>query len=92
MSVRRLLDERAPEYADWFPIWRAQRDRVKGGVSFSIAGPDDDLGIRFDEFKAHGGLSVDLTEAVRVGDVVTALDQSAALVELLVDLAAGEAV
>jgi hypothetical protein len=42
-----------PEYVGWFPTWRAQRNGVNNGVSFSIAGSDDDLGIRFDEFKAR---------------------------------------
>src|SRR5215208_4177984 len=58
--VRLFLDQSVPEYVAWFPDWREQRNRVKDGVSFSIAGPEDDLGIRFDEFTAQGGLSVDL--------------------------------
>lgn len=75
--VRRFLNEHVPAYVDWFPAWREQRNRVKDGVSFSIAGPEEDLGIRVDEFTAQGGISVDLTRAVRLGDVVAAVDASA---------------
>lgn len=89
--VRRFLDERVPAYVEWFPAWRDQRNRVKDGVSFSIAGPQEDLGIRFDEFKAHGGLSVDLAHAVRLGNIVAALDNSASLVEALVEPASADA-
>lgn len=85
--VRLFLDQYVPEYVAWFPNWREQRNRVKDSVSFSIAGPEEDLGIRFDEFTAQGGLSVDLTHAIRISDVIAALDASAALAEALVDKA-----
>jgi hypothetical protein len=82
--ARRLLDTHLPEYVEWFPNWRDQRNKVKDGISFSTAGPAPQtgltsLGIRFNEFSRDGGVSVDCSEAVQLADVTRALRLSAAL-------------
>jgi hypothetical protein len=82
--VRKSLEAELPEYLPWFGRLRDQRNAVKEGVQFSIAGPDGDLGlqvVRFDP--ATGGVVVDCSgTAIRLGDVVTALVQSAAAADL----------
>ncbi len=93
--VRRFLEAELPDYVDWFPIWRDQRNQVKNGVSFSTGGPAPEnglltIGVRFNEFTADGGVSVDCSKAVQLSDVVAALRVSAQLVRRAADLAGSQ--
>ncbi len=68
---------------------------MKNGVSFSTGGPAPEnglltIGVRFNEFTADGGVSVDCSKAVQLSDVVAALRVSAQLVRRAADLAGSQ--
>jgi hypothetical protein len=82
-----LLRDRLPEYLEWFVEWREKRNRIKDGVVDSWTGPETDLGLVFSELlmKADGttAVVVDGGKAIRLGDVVRAVEFSARLTALL---------
>lgn len=81
-----FIDERLPSYTDWFPSWRDKRNRLKSADSFSLAGPEHDPGVRFNDFTRHGGVVVDLRrDVIAVSDVARAIELSAQLTALVAD-------
>jgi hypothetical protein len=91
--IAKLLSALLPEYLPWFEQWRRMRDNVKRGASFSISGPDEDLGIGFNYIDDNtGGLVVGSGGRVRLGDVVRALEMSRRILELTLErLSKGQA-
>lgn len=87
--VGKMLTSAYPEYAAWFFAWRKQRNTIKEGVGLGAAGPEHDLGITFVHVDpGTGGIVVDLSgrETVRMSDLAAALDASARLTTLALDV------
>jgi hypothetical protein len=78
--VGTLLREELPGYLPWFEVLRQQRNDMKSGADFNLAGPDGNLGLRFTKFdEASNGNEVDCSAtAIRLGDIATALVHSKA--------------
>ena len=80
-----------PGYVDWFKAFKKKRDLVKGGVNFSLCGPQWDVGVGFNKITQDGGLvvSADMNEGkVRIGDLTSAFRFSFAIVKLISEIRA----
>lgn len=66
--VRLILDDELPEYIPWFVGWRQLRNQIKDGSTFSLFGPEDDLGIAVDRY-THDILHIGDSGVLRLQDV-----------------------
>jgi hypothetical protein len=75
-----------PGYIKWFKAFKEKRDLIKKGINFSLCGPQWDIGVGFDRITPEGGVVVDASpngNKFRLGDLISALRYSAAIVELV---------
>ncbi len=74
---RNRIDLAVPEYIDWFLRWREKRNRIKSGVSCSLAKPANQLGVIFNIVKGKENAIVsDLKSVVTLQDAVEAMKMS----------------
>jgi hypothetical protein len=75
--LAQLVSEGFPQYLEWFPRWRAKRNRVKDGVSIGFTGVDG-FGLLFQSVSDEGGLVADLAQTpFSLPDVIEAVSMSA---------------
>lgn len=75
-----------PGYVEWFTSFKEKRDIIKRGVSFSLLGPESDVGIGFDRITPENSVVVNVSEEgnkFRLGDLVSAIEYSTVLVKLI---------
>jgi hypothetical protein len=76
--TRTFLDEKLPDYREWFSLWKTRRDKIKGGGSFGLAfDAEDTLSLIF-LYPESDGMT---TEEQHIGlpDVIKGLEMSADL-------------
>ena len=75
-----------PGYVDWFKSFKEKRDKIKLGVSFGLCGPQWNVGVMFNRITLENSLVVGGPENnFRLGDLITAVKHSHALVEIVND-------
>lgn len=79
--VGKLVDNDLPAYRDWFMDWKNKRDRIKVGIAVGLAGPAANLGVAFAKFSGNDLQAADMTETVRLPDIVRAIEFSTLLVQ-----------
>lgn len=87
-EYRNKINLAIPEYIDWFSRWREKRNRIKLGVSCSLAKPANQLGVIFNIVKGKENAIVsDLKSVVTLQDVVEAIEMSYTLARYINSIA-----
>ncbi len=74
---RNKINLAIPAYIDWFSQWREKRNRIKSGISCSLAKPANQLGVIFNVIKGKKNAMVsDLKSVVTLQDAVEAIEMS----------------
>jgi len=87
-KYRNKINLAIPEYIDWFSRWREKRNRIKSGVSCSLAKPANQLGVIFNIVKGKENAIVsDLKSVVTLKDAVEAIKMSYKLAKYINSIA-----
>jgi hypothetical protein len=73
-----------PGYTSWFGEFKAKRDLIKMGASFSLVGPQWDVGVGLVDVTREGNPVMDVNPnegKIRLGDLVASFKLSTALLE-----------
>ena len=87
-KYRNKISLAIPEYIDWFSRWREKRNRIKSGVSCSLAKPANQLGVIFNIVKGKENAIVsDLKSVVTLKDAVESIKMSYKLAKYINSIA-----
>ncbi|MFH2057776.1 MAG: hypothetical protein ABIJ59_02615 [Pseudomonadota bacterium] len=75
-------------YIDWFKDFKNKRDSIKKGVSFSLCGPQWDVGVGFTKVTRAGGVTVNVDpqakDKFRLKNLIIAFSYSTKLLDVII--------